>query len=193
VSDMKSALEKAMERVEKMGKATPQELRRMEYMPKGSALAAKYIREGHDLQDELGQYEPELRGYLIEGVEAALLRTIVLPQNEASKQTNVRAMQGMLLLKKDKARVESVSGKIEQLVVYYEQALQQAYAQQRSSFEARLEGARRGLEQQSGARANINVEAQFQFQEEWRRSLAQLNSQYDKVLAEHKQELKTIT
>jgi len=190
---MKSAFEKAMERVEKMGKATPQELRRMEYMPKGSALAAKYIREGHDLQAGLEQYEPELRGYLIEGVEATLIRTIVLPQNEASKQTNARAMQGMLLLKTDKARVESVFGKIEQLVVYYEQALQQAYAQHRSSFEARLEGARRGLEQQPGARANINVEAQAQFQEEWRRSLAQLNSQYDKVLAEHKQELKTIS
>ena len=192
MSDMKSAYEKAMERVEKMGKATPQELRRMEYVPKGNVLAAKYISEGRDFQADLEQHESELRGYLIEGLEATLLRNVALPQNEAGKRTSARALQGMLLLKKDKARVESVFGKIEQLFVYYEQALQQAYAQQKSSFEARLEGARRSMEQQMGTRARINVEAQPQFQEEWRRTLAQLNYQYDKVLAEHKQELKTI-
>ena len=39
----------------------------------------------------------------------------------------------------------------------------------------------------------INVESQPQFQEEWRRIQAQLNSQYLKLLDEYKQELSAIT
>lgn len=193
MGEIKSAFEKAMEKAERIGKATPEELRRMEYVPKGSALAARFLQTTCDLKAELEQHDPEQRKYLLEGAEETFLRNITLPQNEAAKQTNARAIEGILVLKKDRAKARNVFGKIEQIFAYYTQTRQQAYTQYKSSFEAQLQGAKKNLQQQVRTRTNINnVEAYPQFQEEWRKALAQLNAQYEEALAQHKQELKAI-
>ena len=51
------------------------------------------------------------------------------------------------------------------------------------------------IQQQMGStmRANIDVERQPQFQQEWRKVLLQLDMQYQKLLDEYKQELVAIT
>ena len=194
MGEVKSAFEKAMEKVEKLEKASPQELGRMGYVPKGSALAARYLKqELPELKTALTEYEDSLRRYLIEGAEEVFLRNIALPQSDHTKQTSKRAMEGILELKRDKKRIESIFGKIEHLFGYYEQARQQAYTQAKRNFETRLEGTRRALEQQIGTKVTINAELQPQFQEEWRRTLAELNRQYEKALEEHKQEIQSIS
>jgi len=45
MGEMKSAWEKAMEKAEKLGKPTDEELKQIEYVPAGNALAARYIQE----------------------------------------------------------------------------------------------------------------------------------------------------
>jgi hypothetical protein len=193
MGEIKSAFEKAMEKAEKVGKASPQELQRMDYLRRGNTLAAKYLKgEKDDLKAELGQYDSDLRGYLVEGMEETLLRNIVLPQNEYAMQTNKRAMKGILMFKREKRKVESVSSKIEVLINSYEQARQHTYTQLRRNLEGSLEGVRKSLEQQVGTKVKIDAEAQPRFQEEWRIALAELNSQYERVLAEHKREIKSI-
>ncbi len=193
MGEIKSAFEKAMEKVEKLEKASPEELRRMEYIPKGNVIAATYLKQGnYDLKTEIAKYEDSLRGYLIEGAEEALLRNITLPQSDRSKQTSKRAMEGIAVLKAGKRKLESIYGKIEHLFNYYEQARQQVYVQMKRDFEMRFEGVGKALQQQLGTKVNINVELQPQFQEEWRKVLARLNSQYEKVLEEHKREIRAI-
>jgi len=62
----------------------------------------------------------------------------------------------------------------------------------KADFEAKLKQA---LQQQGGSYlgAKIDVERQPQFQEEWRKAQAQLDSQYLALLSEYKQELSAIS
>ncbi len=191
MGEIKSAFEKAMEKIEKLEKASPEELRRMEYVPKGKALAATYLKqEGYNLEGELTKYEDSLRRYLIEGAEETFLRNIALPQDNHARQTSERAMEGIMILKGK--GLKSIFEKMEHLFNYYEQARQQAYEQLRNNFEMQVQQARAALEQQMNKGADIGAELQAQFQNEWRRTLAELDSQYEKVLEEHKQEIRGI-
>lgn len=198
MTDIKSAFEKAMEKAAKIEKASPEELRRMESLPKGNAFAARFldITGSFDLKGELDKASPQVRKYLVEGAEQILLRNIILPQTDAAKKANERAVEGLLLLKEDKRKAKALLDQVKQMLGYYDQQRQQTYAQHKSAFEKRLVGARRAMEQQTGVKAeniSVKVEAQPQFQEEWRQILAQINAQYDAALNELKQGLKSIS
>lgn len=188
---MKSALDRAMERAERLGKASPEELLRMESIPKGNALAARYLRDANcDLDAELTKYKGSgARKYVIEGTEEILLSNIALPMNERSREVTQRAMNGISILKQSKKRVEDIVGQMEHLFSYYEQARQQTYAQLEENFKARMANSMMTSEYQLGGRGKPNVELLPQFQEEWRRVVGQLDAQYEKVLEEQKREI----
>ena len=196
MGEIKSAFEKAMEKVEKLGKASPEEIGRLEYIPQGQRLAGSYLREECDLASELGKFTEELKKWIIKGAQEVFLKNIDLPINEAVKYRNKRAMEGLKLIKRDKGRVENVFSKIRRIFEHYEvqgePQRRQAYESLKSQFEAKLQQA---LQQQLGSQAlriRVDVESQPQFQEEWRKLLAQLNSQYYKVLDEYKEEITRI-
>ena len=101
-------------------------------------------------------------------------------------------MEALKELKRDKVSLENVYTKLRRVFSHYEQEgeqqRRQAYDQVKRDVEARL---RQAMQQQLGAAApaRINVEAQPQFQQEWRRTLVQLESQYLTLLEEFKQEM----
>ena len=191
MGEMKSAWEKAMEKVERLGKPTDEELKQMEHIPTGTKLAAKYLGEDdYDLDAELTKYKGTgIRKYVMQGAEEIFLRNITLPHNEQAKHTIRRAMAGIKLLKENKNRLEAIFDRIENLLTYYEQARQQSFTQFKQSFEVKLREAGQALQQQLGSGAPIEAELQQQFQEEWRRISSQLNAQYEKALEEHRQEI----
>ena len=67
MGDIKSALEIAMEKVEKLGKATDEERLKWKYIPEGGKLAARYLKQGCNLVVELSQYQENVRKYIIDG------------------------------------------------------------------------------------------------------------------------------
>jgi len=191
MGEIKSAWEKAMEKVERLGKPTDEELKQMEHIPTGNKLAARYLSEDdYDLDAELIKYKGTgIRKYVMQGAEEIFLRNISLPHNEQAKQTIRRAMAGIKLLKENKNRLEAIFDLINNLLTYYEQARQQSFTQFKQSFEAKLREAGQALQQQLGSGAPIEAELQQQFQEEWRRIGSQLAAQYEKALEEHRQEI----
>jgi len=191
VGEMKSAWEKAMEKVERLGKPSDEELKQLEHVPTGNKLAAKYLgKDDYDLDAELTKYKGTgIRKYVMQGAEEIFLRNITLPHNEQSKDTVRRAMAGIKLLKENKNRLEAIFDRISNLLTYYEQARQQSFTQFKQSFEAKLREAGQALQQQLATGAPIEAELQQQFQEEWRRFSSQLDAQYEKALEEHRQEI----
>jgi hypothetical protein len=193
--EIKSAFEIAMERVEKLGEVTEEERMKWKYVPEGEKLAARYLKQNVNLLAELGKFEEKTREYVTFGTQEVLVRNIELPRNDYLRKKNKRVMEGIKLLKNDKVGVENVFSKMRRVFDHYseqgEQQRKQAYESLKVEVEGRLQQA---LKQQLGAMANvrINVESQPQFQEEWRRMLAQLDTQYTKLLDEYKQELWTI-
>ena len=195
MGDIKSALEIAMEKVEKLGKATDEERLKWKYIPEGGKLAARYLKQGCNLVVELSQYQENVRKYIIDGAEDILIRDINLPRDDLAKRKNKQAMDGLKTLKSDKVSVENVYSKLRRIFEHYreqgEQQRKQAYESLKTEFEARIQEA---IQQQLGSFAGIrvDVERQPQFQEEWHRIQAQLNSQYVMLLDEYKRELRAI-
>ena len=195
MSDIKSAREIAMEKVEKLGKATDEERLKWKYIPEGEKLAARYLKQDCNLVVELGQYQENVRKYIIEGAEDIIVRNINLPKDDLAKRKNRQAMDGLKTLKSDKIGVENVYSKLRRIFEHYreqgEQQRKQAYESLKTEFEARIQEA---AQQQLGSLVGIriDVERQPQFQEEWRKTQAQLDSQYVMLLDEYKRELSAI-
>ena len=196
MGDIKSALEIAMEKIEKLGEATDEERLRWKYIPEGERLAARYIKQDCNLVVELSQYEEKVRRYVMEGAGNILIRNISLPKDDLAEGNNRRTMDGLKNLRNDKVAVENVYSKMRRIFNHYteqgEQQRRQAYESLKTEFEAKLQQA---VQQQLGSlmRIKVDVEKQPQFQEEWRKIQAQLDSQYLKLLDEYKQELSGIS
>lgn len=193
--EIKSAREIALAKTAKLGEATEEERLRWKYIPEGERLASKCLDEGRDLTVELSRYEEKAKNYLLKGAESVLLVNISLPKNELAKSKNERAMAGLMSLKNDKAAVEAVFGEMRHIFDHYaeqgKQQREQTYESLKAEFKVKLEQA---VKQQLGSMTSleVNVESLPQFKEEWRRTLAQLDSQYINLLEEYKQELKGI-
>ncbi|MBI4285614.1 MAG: hypothetical protein HY670_06915 [Chloroflexi bacterium] len=195
MGEIKSALEIAMEKIEKLGKASDEELLKWKYMPEGEKLAARYLKEDFDLLAEISKFDKKAVKYVSDGAIEVLCRNIALPRNEIAKKTNKRAMDGIKNLKTDKVGVENVFSKVRRVFNHYvtqgEQQRKQAYEQLKADFTMKMQQA---IQQQFGSASGyrIDVERQPQFQEEWRKLQNQFETQYIKVLDEYKHELMAI-
>jgi len=192
---IKSALEIAMEKVEKLGEVTEEERLKWKYVPEGEKLAARYLKQDINLIAELGKYEEKAKRYVSKGGGDILIRNINLPKDGLSKRNNKKAMEGLKALKSDKVSVENIYSRIRHVFDHYagqgEQQKKQAYESLKADIEAKVQQA---MSQQLGSFAGvkIDVEKQPQFQEEWHKLWTQLDAQYIKLLDEYKQELSAI-
>jgi len=195
MGEIKSAAEIAREKLEKIGEPTEEERLKWQYVPKGEKLAARYIKENFNLATELNSYEEKVRKHVIDGITGILMRNISLPQNDMARRNTKKAMEGLKTVKSDKVAVENVFSKMRHVLDHYveqgEQQRKQAYESLKAEFEAKIQQA---IKQQTGVNAQmkIDVARQPQFQEEWQKLQAQLDSQYIQLLDEYKQELSAI-
>ena len=195
MSDIKSALEIAMEKVKEIGEATEEERLKWKYVPEGERLAVRYIEEDYNLVAELGHYGEKATRYVIAGAVDILIRNINLPRNNLAKRNNKRAMDGLKALKSDKVGVENVYSKIRRIFNHYveqgEQQRKQAYESLKTEFGAKVQ---QSVQQQLGLPMGVKIDVGKlpQFQGEWRKIQSQLDSQYLKLLDEYKQELLAI-
>lgn len=196
MGEIKSAREIAMEKIEKLGEPTEGERLEWKYLPEGEKLAARYLKQDAELQAEMSKFEKKVIPYISAGVSNVLIKNIVLPDNEATKKTAKRALDGIKIIKTDKSRAEAIINQIRHAFNHYEQQgeqqRKQAYSALKADFQAKIEQA---LRQQMGGNmtgVRIDVEKQPQFQEEWRKLKAQLDAQYQKVINEYKLELEAL-
>lgn len=187
-----SALERALERVEKLGKASAEDLQRFKFKEEGQKLAAQYLNGEANLRSELGNYdEGSERSGLVEGIEEVLVRNLALPSNDNVKDRNRLAMDGLKLTKKDPGAVENVFSRMRQIFNHYtgqgEMQRKEAYENLKRDMHMRLSQAAR---QQGMPPLDMqHMENHPQFQMEWRKAKAQLESQYDLHMKECKENL----
>ena len=192
MTDMKSAYERAMERVQQLGEASAEEKAKWKYLPQGETLAARYMKEKFDLNQEISHLDPLAQKYVISGAFQSFMSNIELPRNKEMKATTEAALEGIRSLKKDKNALDGVIGKIKYILNHYEQdgarQREQTYQALKQDFQARVQSA---LQRQMGTSlpVEVDVEHQPQFQQEWRAALTQMEAQYYKLLDDYKKEL----
>jgi len=119
MDEIKSAAEIAMERAEKLGEATDEERLGWKYVPEGRKLAVKYIKQGSNLVLELSNYQENIKKHIMQGAAEVLIGSISLPSNDIARKNNKRAMDGLKMVKDDKAGVENVYSKIRRIFDHY--------------------------------------------------------------------------
>ena len=193
-----SALERALERVEKLGKASAEDLQRSRSKEEGQKLAAQFLNGEANLRSELGKYDegpmPERSG-LVEGIEEVLIRNLALPTTDAAKDRNRLAMDGLKLTKKDPGAVENVFSRMRQIFNHYtgqgEMQRKEAYENLKRDMQMRLSQVAR---QQGMPPIDMqHMENHPQFQMEWRKAKAQLETQYDLYMKEYREQLASLS
>lgn len=187
---IKSAYEVAMERFSKRKEVPRSEIDKMEYESVGSSAAATFLKErGYNLKAEVDRHPEPYRAYVADGIQKTLLYNILLPADSSFKETNKRAMEGIMAVKKNKGAVKDLFSQLEHLFNYYEKALAQTYSQFKEHFTERINAQVKLMEKRSGTKLKVNPEIQPGFQEEWMKIRGQLNQHYEKVLKEQKEKL----
>jgi hypothetical protein len=194
--EIKSAYQIAMEKLAAMDEPTEAERLSWKYLPAGRTLAAAFLGEKADLKQELSGLDGDARVYTARGVEEILLGNLALPKTEADAERVAQVMTGMMVLKKDGKAATAVVSRIKQLCDHYREQgaaqMEQAYQQLKSEMETKIQQA---MSQQAGRdmpAGNINVEAQPEFQAEWRRVRVQLEGQYTKLLDECREDYRQL-
>jgi hypothetical protein len=194
MGEMKSSWQIAMEKAEKLGKVSPEEINSIKYVPEGNRIASQYLQdEKSDLMAEMAKFPSvDVAKYVKNGIDEILLRNISLPHNEEDIRRSNRAMAGLQLIKENKKQLESVLGLINNLVNQYQLALKQTYEEFKKKAEMTIQQASRGGRPQRGDQMTMEQRLQLQIQEEWRQTHSELDAQYGKALDEHKQKIKEI-
>jgi hypothetical protein len=183
VAEIRSTLEMVLERAEKMGKASVQELQEQEAVREGMQLAASFLAGRQEtLMESLGQQGLDKQLCMLKGVVEALLRNITLPRTE-EKNDSLRAMQGLLEVGGNHSDLTAVFAEMKQILDRYVEHKKQVRQQLESAFQQQLQQA---ASQQGAGAAAIDPTLHPKFNEEWQRLQGELNSQYGKALEQHK-------
>ncbi len=193
MGEIKSALQIALERAEKIGKASKDELEKEEWIRQGKQIASKYLnKEIESLREELSNVPPASIQEAISGAMDTLIRNIALPRDRYQWETINRAAQGIVELKGSIAM--QVTQKIKELLTVYEQSIDQYKEQVRMQFQAKLGGLQQAIMQQYGAEAaaNIDFESLPEFQQEMMKVRGEIDSQFNHQLQQLKDYLMQI-
>ncbi len=192
MAEIKSALELALEKAERIGKASPAEMQTLKWQEQARQLAADYLREKIELTPELANLPADAKPVVAAEVREVLLRNIILPREGAKDPTTTRALAGMVLVARDKKAAQRVIQEIDKLLQAYLQVRQNALEQLKAQFNSQLDSVKRALEAQMQRQVKIDVEHTPQFQEQWRNFEAQIMQQFEPVLEKHKTMLATL-
>jgi hypothetical protein len=138
MGEMKSAFDRAMERAEKMGKLSAEEMRQreeVEYLTVGRATAGRYLDHGHEqlFKEEVEKHAGERRGIVVRAALAGLVEAVSMTDYERTE----RALNGVLALVGDGGG-EVVNGKIGEitgLLAEFSQGLERKYGEEQGRIE----------------------------------------------------------
>ena len=184
MTEIKSTLEKVLERAATMGHATQEEIAVEERVKDGMRMGADYLR-GKEV-DFSNVLEPTTDSVLIKrGLVQAFLRNITLPRDDDQQRAEL-AMQGLLALGKGSGDLLSIFKDMKGVLGHYQQQKKDIRQQLEDAFRQQMEQALAQQTGQAGLGMKVDPALHPKFQEEWSRVKSDLDAQYNQVLDQHK-------
>ena len=185
--EIKSTLELALEKAEKLGKASKEELELMELREKAQKLGAKFLKNEIEnfeeaLNELLQNKSSSQRKEIIKNIVEVFLKNINLPWFEYQIEDSKKALEGLACIFKNIPEISRLTQEIERLLKEYYNHKEAIYNELKSRFEGGLEELEKNLSAQLGAEVKINIEEHPQFREEWRKIKEKLDEEYEKHL-----------
>lgn len=189
MAEIKSALELALKKAEKYGKASREEMAASQYREQGCQLAVRYLKGEGDLEKELQGFPSEVQPAARAAVKEVLLRNIGLPKNGETELRMARALEGLLLVAGNKKAMGRLIAELAQLLQNFLTVRNNAFQQLKARFGAGIGNMQKALEAQLRQKVRLEVEQLPQFQEEWRRFQGQLLDQFEPMLEQLKAQM----
>ena len=98
MAEIKSALELALEKAERYGKASREEMAAAQFQEQARTLAVKFLKGEGDLEAEFRSLPPEGQDAARVAIKEVFLRNIGLPRNGELDERLERALDGLLLV-----------------------------------------------------------------------------------------------
>lgn len=185
MTEIKSTLEKVLERAASMGRASQEEMQAEEREKDGMRMAAEYLQgktvDFSGVIEATGASAPVKKG-----VVQVFLRNITLPRDD-DKQRAERAMQGLLELARGSGDLASVFRDMKGILDHYRKHQKEVRQQVEDAFRQQMEHALVQQTGQKGLGMKMDPRLHPKFQEEWSKVKSDLDGQYNKVLQQHKQ------
>ena len=186
MAEIKSALELALEKAERYGKASPEEMAAAQYQEQGRLLAVKFLKGEDDLETELKSLPPEAQAAARIAIKEVFLRNIGLPRDDEKDERLDRALAGLMLVATNQKEMANFKAELQQVRQQFLQFRNNALQQLKARFAQGIAQAQRAMEAKTGQRLPMEVEHLPQFQEEWHRFLGQLQDQFEPMLEQLK-------
>jgi hypothetical protein len=187
MAEIKSTLEKVMERAAAMGNANKDEIAAEERVRDGMRMGGDYLKgEKVDFSSALEQTSDSV--LIKRGLVQAFLRNIVLPRDN-DQQRAERAMQGLLELGKGSGDLMSIFKDMKGILDHYLQHKKEVFQQVEDAFRQQMEQAVAQQGGQAGLGMKVDPALHPKFQEEWSRIKADLDTQYNQALDQHKDQV----
>lgn len=188
MAEIKSTMDLVMERAARMGMATSEELQQEEAGKTGMKLTAAYLNDesAGPLADELSNQKPSDQMNVRRGMIEALLRNLFLPRDDIAVSRVERSVKGVIELGGGAGDLTSICREMQHIIGQYSQHREQLREQLEEQIRMQYEQL---LAQQTGMQAkglHIDPTMQPKFKEEWSRVEAELDSQYNQALNQHK-------
>ena len=189
LAEIKSAIELALEKAERYGKASKEEMAAAQYQEQGRQLAVQFLRDEGDLAAGLKSLPAEAQAAARQASKEVFLRNLGLPRDEAVDPRLERALEGLNLVAASPKAMARLRAELDQLLQQYLQFRSNALQQLKARFSAGLGQMQRAMEAKTGQRVRVEVEQLPQFLEEWRRFQGQLQDQFEPLLDELKEKM----
>jgi hypothetical protein len=191
LAEIKSALELALARAERYGKASKEEMAAAQYQEQGRRLAVQFLKDEGDLDlaAELKKLPPEAQAEARKAIKEVFLRNIGFPREEALDPRLQLAVDGLALAAKNPQAMARLHAELDQVLQQYLQIRSNAVQQLKTRFGAGIDQMQRQMEAQTRQKMRLEVEQLPQFQEEWRRFLGQLQDQFEPMLDKLKERM----
>jgi hypothetical protein len=194
MGEIRSAKEIAAERLKDIGEITEEDRLRWKFVPAGEKIGQRYMSERIDVEDELAKFEDKQIPFVKQGMTQSLLINFDLPRNETIEKRNRKVMEALMQIKEDKQSAATALGQLQRVFDHYIQQGEGQRAQAKQALKNKFEQSLRQALKTQGKEypAQMNVEQLPQFEEEWRRTLSQMEQQYVRSLDELKKYLSQI-
>lgn len=179
-------MELALEKAERYGKASREEMAAAQYQEQGRLLAVKFLKGEGDLEAELKNLAPQAQETARVAIKEVFLRNLGLPRDGEMDDRLDRALAGLVLVARNPKEMARFQAELQQLQQQFLQFRNNALQQLKARFAQSVGQMQRAMEAKTGQRMPLEVEHLPQFQEEWRRFYGQLLDQFEPMLEQLK-------
>ncbi len=188
MAEIRSTIDMVMERAARLAAEAEESSGDEALANEGMRMAAAYLNgEGENLLEQLKSKAPEEQMIIRGGMARTMLRNIVLPRDQEISEQTLLSLNGLQELSGNSTDIATICSELKQILEQYGQHREQVKQQFDESI---LNQLKMQLQQQGLAvddEMALNPTMHPQYQEEWSRTSAELNNQYNDALDQRKE------